>query len=58
MNKSIPLLILIIALSFSISPPVLPTDEDLIDATEETNLRIVKNVYAGFAAGDIRRRQF
>lgn len=53
MNKSIPLLILIIALSFSISPPVLPTDEYLIDATEETNLRIVKNVYAGFAAGDM-----
>lgn len=45
--------IFIIALSFSLSPPVLSNDGDLEAATEGTNLQIVKNVYAGFAAGDM-----
>ena len=45
--------ILIIALSFSLSPPVLSNDGDFAEATEGTNLQIVKNVYAGFAAGDM-----
>ena len=44
---------LIIALSFSPSPPVLSNDGVPVEATEGTNVRIVKNVYAGFAAGDM-----
>ena len=45
--------ILLIVLSFSISPPVLSGDEDLTAAKDRTNLEIVKNVYDGFAAGDM-----
>ena len=45
--------IFIIALSFSLSPSVLSNDGSLVEATEGTNLQIVKNVYAGFAAGDM-----
>ena len=45
--------IFIIALSFSLSPPVLSNDGDIMEATERTNLQVVKNVYTGFAAGDM-----
>ena len=53
MIKSNPSVILILALSFSLSPPVLSNDGVPVEATEGTNLQIVKNVYAGFAAGDM-----
>lgn len=53
MIKSNPAVILILALSFSLSPPVLSNDGVPAEATEGTNLQIVKNVYAGFAAGDM-----
>ena len=53
MIKSNQSVILIIALSCSLSLPVLSNDGDLIEATKATNLQIVKNVYAGFAAGDM-----
>lgn len=53
MTKSNPSAILILALSFSLSPLVLSNDGDPVEATEGTNLRIVQNVYAGFAAGDM-----
>ncbi len=45
--------ILLIALSVSISPPVLSNDEDVIETKQSANLQIVKNIYAGFAAGDM-----
>lgn len=53
MIKSNPSVILILALSFSLSPLVLSNDGDPVEATEGTNLQIVQNVYAGFAAGDM-----
>ena len=53
MIKSNQSVILIIALYCSLSLPVLSNDGDLIEATKATNLQIVKNVYAGFAAGDM-----
>ena len=45
--------VMIIALSCSISLPILSNDEDVIEIKEMTNLQIVKNIYAGFAAGDM-----
>ena len=44
--------VMIIALSCSISLPILSNDKDVIEIKEMTNLQIVKNIYAGFAAGD------
>ena len=45
--------VMIIALSCSISLPILSNDKDVIEIKEMTNLQIVKNIYAGFAAGDM-----
>ena len=45
--------VLTLALSFSISLSVLSYDADVADISEKTNLQVVRNVYDGFAAGDM-----